>query len=342
MKQAWVRLEKWSDELAVAAIESGADALIVPDGFADKARALGRITIISRDGDLKPESDIYFEPLHCAADEARIRERLLAGRMIVIAPAGLESRSSHPLSWEVIPLENLLASGGGSIFVPVVSVGEIELALGVLEKGVTGVVISSASPVEIRNLVSAVKKMPEHEAFRTAQIENISRAGMGDRVCVDTCTFMNRGEGMLVGNSSGFLFLVQAETEDSPYVAPRPFRVNAGPVHSYIRIPEGRTCYLSELRAGRRVLVYGREGNATEATVGRVKIERRPLVLIEAICEGEKGSILLQNAETIRLTAPGGEPVSVSQLQIGDSVLVAAEPGGRHFGMKVEETIREE
>jgi 3-dehydroquinate synthase II len=152
---------------------------------------------------------------------------------------------------------------------------------------------------------------------------------------------MGRGEGMLVGNSSGFLFLVQAETEESPYVAPRPFRVNAGPVHSYVRTPEGRTCYLSELRAGKRVLVYRPDGTATEATVGRVKIERRPLVLIEASSETERGSILLQNAETIRLTSPVGEPISVAQLKPGDSILIAAEPTGRHFGMKVEETIRE-
>ena len=59
---------------------------------------------------------------------------------------------------------------------------------------------------------------------------------MGDRVCVDTCANMGLGEGMLVGNSSGGLFLVHAESLENPYVAPRPFRVNAGPVHAYIRV----------------------------------------------------------------------------------------------------------
>ena len=70
---------------------------------------------------------------------------------------------------------------------------------------------------------------------------------MGDRVCVDTCTNMGPGEGMLVGNSSGGLFLVHAESLENPYVAPRPFRVNAGPVHAYIRVPGGKTKYLGEL-----------------------------------------------------------------------------------------------
>jgi len=50
---------------------------------------------------------------------------------------------------------------------------------------------------------------------------------------------------------------------------------------------------------------------------------------------------MLQNAETIRLTNPGGESVSVAELKPGDSVLVAVEQAGRHFGIKVDETIVE-
>ena len=63
---------------------------------------------------------------------------------------------------------------------------------------------------------------------------------MGDRVCVDTCSNLGLGEGMLVGNAANALFLVHAESLENPYVAPRPFRVNAGPVHAYIRVPGTR------------------------------------------------------------------------------------------------------
>ena len=146
---------------------------------------------------------------------------------------------------------------------------------------------------------------------------------------------------MLVGNSSGFLFLVQSEAVPNPYVAPRPFRVNAGPVHSYLRVPGGSTRYLSELRAGDRALIVRCDGSTQEAAVGRVKIERRPLLLIEAGCGGKSGSIILQNAETIRLTSPDGKAVSVVELKAGDPILVAMEAEGRHFGMKVQETIWE-
>jgi len=51
--------------------------------------------------------------------------------------------------------------------------------------------------------------------------------------------------------------------------------------------------------------------------------------------------IILQNAETIRLTAPDGTPVSVVDLKKGSEVLVSLEEAGRHFGMKVDESIQE-
>ncbi len=51
--------------------------------------------------------------------------------------------------------------------------------------------------------------------------------------------------------------------------------------------------------------------------------------------------MLVQNAETIRLTDPEGKAVSVVNLSPGDKILVAMEEGGRHFGMKIEESITE-
>ena len=55
-----------------------------------------------------------------------------------------------------------------------------------------------------------------------------------------------------------------------------------GPVHSYVAVPGGKTCYLSELEAGREVIVVDQGGEQRTAIVGRVKIETRPLVLVEA------------------------------------------------------------
>jgi 3-dehydroquinate synthase II len=164
---------------------------------------------------------------------------------------------------------------------------------------------------------------------------------MGDRVCVDTCSSMGLGEGMLIGNSSQALFLVHSESVENPFVNTRPFRVNAGPVHAYIRFSNGETQYLSEVKSGDQVLVVNFEGTSYPAVVGRAKVERRPLVLIEAEEKGQPFSVILQNAETIRLTTPAGEGISLVDLKEGDEVLVYREKAGRHFGVKIDETIRE-
>ena len=153
---------------------------------------------------------------------------------------------------------------------------------------------------------------------------------------------MTDGEGMLVGNTSSGFFLVHAETLENPYVAPRPFRVNAGAVHAYLTtLAVGRTAYLADLKAGDRVMVNGAKGSCREATVGRVKIEQRPLLLIEAEHKGAEVTIILQNAETIRLAKPDGSAISVAALNPGDVVLGALDTAGRHFGMAVNETILE-
>jgi 3-dehydroquinate synthase II len=152
---------------------------------------------------------------------------------------------------------------------------------------------------------------------------------------------MGMGQGMLVGNSSNALFLIHSESISNPYVSPRPFRVNAGPVHSYTRVPGGKTRYLSELSAGDPVLIVDFNGDTATGIVGRLKIEKRPLMLVKAVVGDKEMTTIVQNAETIRLTDPEGKAISVVDLSPGDKILVAMEEGGRHFGMKIEESITE-
>ena len=242
--------------------------------------------------------------------------------------------------WTVIPLENLVAQSG-NIFVEVSDLDAARMALGVLEKGVDGLVVASPDPGVIKQIARLVQEALPPVALTPARISRIQALGMGDRVCVDTCANLGLGEGMLVGNSSGGLFLVHAESLENPYVAPRPFRVNAGPVHAYIRVTNDKTRYLGELAAGDEVLVVDYQGRTRPAVVGRVKVERRPLMLVAAEVEGREIATILQNAETIRLTRPNGEAVSIVTLQPGDEVLVALEETGRHFGHKIRETIVE-
>jgi 3-dehydroquinate synthase II len=65
------------------------------------------------------------------------------------------------------------------------------------------------------------------------------------------------------------------------------------------------------------------------------------MMLIAAEAEGEPISLVMQNAETIRLVSAEGEAVSVTTLKPGDKVLGHIEKAGRHFGMQVDETLIE-
>ncbi len=193
----------------------------------------------------------------------------------------------------------------------------------------------------VKKVLGELKSVEEKTELTTATITSVEPLGMGDRVCVDTCTTMVPGQGLLVGNSSGVLFLIHAESLENPYVAARPFRVNAGPVHAYTRVGGGKTRYLSELCAGDSVLIVDEAGNTEPAVIGRLKIEKRPLMLIKAQVGDQTAATIVQNAETIRLTRPNGEAVSVVKLVPGDEVLCAVEKTGRHFGHAIEETITE-
>lgn len=329
MRKIWVKVDPWDKELVKTALEGGADAVMLPPRYSEQAKALGRITTVSEDGDLKPDQDVVIYRISGGADEDEIT-RLSREKQVV-----LESSD-----WSIIPLENLIARGA-DVIAPVSSLEETETAFGILEKGVNNVLYQGSDPAELKKILSFVKAESGTVSLTEAEVKDIQPAGMGDRVCVDTCTDMKPGEGMLVGNSSQALFLVHAESIENPYVAPRPFRVNAGPVHAYTRAADGRTRYLSELRAGDQVLITDYKGGTSVGTVGRLKIERRPLVLLKADIGGREATTILQNAETIRLTAPGGEAVSVVSLKPGDRILAAVEEAGRHFGMKIDETIKE-
>ncbi len=90
-----------------------------------------------------------------------------------------------------------------------------------------------------------------------------------------------------------------------------------------------------------KILTVDKEGNTKTTVVGRVKIEKRPLMLIEAEYEDIKIKTLLQNAETIRLVGEDGAPISVADLKVGDKVMIYLDKGARHFGMSIEESIIE-
>jgi len=319
----------WDKELAITALESGADAVLVEKGRSGSVKELGRIKTVAEDGDLVIGRDVISIEIRSKGDEIR------AARADPQAFVLLRMND-----WAIIPLENILAQRS-HVIAEVRSVEEARTMLGILEKGVDGVVVVSRNGNDVRKIVALVHGLMPKLEIKPAIIRKIEPSGMGDRVCIDTCSAMTIGQGMLIGNASNAFFLVHSESLKNSYVAARPFRVNASALHAYVLLPENKTAYLSDLRTGAQVLIVDAKGDTRLAQIGRCKIETRPMILITAEVEGQPISVYLQNAETINLVRPDGQPVSVARLKEGDQVLVHLEAGGRHFGMKISETLVE-
>lgn len=334
-REIWIRAdipESKDDrkEMVLSALESGIDTAIVRPEDEDFSE-LGKIELVFNDGGKLSDG---YELVELRTPEDQDRAMAMAGKR-----SGVVLDSSD---WTVIPLENLIAkyrNSGTKVLACACDKEQAKLYMQTLEKGVDGVVISVDSPNDIRSFSGIISGSADVE-LTDLEITDIRNIEMGDRVCVDTVSLMVPGEGMLIGSQASCLFLVQSESEDNGYVAARPFRVNAGAVHAYVLGPEGRTRYLGELRSGDPVVLVSRDGSTRMSAVGRCKVEQRPFILINATDGESVYSTILQNAETVKLVTRDGA-ISVSNLKKGDRVLGRLESGGRHFGMKIDETIRE-
>ena len=330
MKKLWVNVVPYNKQIAIAALESGAEAVILPDGKSETVRQFGKIKTVENKGDIKPGVDVEFIDIAGKADEDKAAA-VPENKIVVL----------RMLDWTIIPIENLLARRGNNIMVQVETSEQARLMVEILEKGVDGVVLKTNDVNKIKKCAEIIHGISEKVALVTATITGTKQLGMGDRACLDTCTQMTLGEGILVGNTAAGFFLVHSESIDNPYVASRPFRVNAGAVHAYTLVAGGKTKYLADLKAGDEVLLVNAQGKSQIAYLGRNKIEKRPMILIEAEAKGVPISLVLQNAETIRLVSPEGQAISITNLAPGDKVLCHIEKAGRHFGMQVDETLTE-
>ena len=336
MKESIVRADRPDDRearkgLVTGGLEAGICRFILRKGD-EEFESLGKMETIYFDNGVS--CDDRYEFVDIGDPKSQEHAMSLAGKKEAVIVTTTD--------WTVIPLENMIAKFGGSgtkVFASASTVEEANLFLTTMEKGVDGVVIDVDDPLLISKFNKIINDSPKEELSEVTVV-SIKPVEMGDRVCIDTCSMMSPGEGMLIGSYSNCLFLIQSESEDNGYVASRPFRVNAGAVHSYMEVPGGGTRYLSEIKGGDSVLLCDENGNTRVASVGRCKVEKRPLLMVTATDGKKEYTVMLQNAETIRMVGSKGS-VSVTKLKPGDKVLAKIETGGRHFGMAIEETISE-
>ena len=373
-KFAWIISPKksWDEkkDLITTSLESGIDTVLDLEDL-ENIRKIGNMNVVSNN----PNSDIYLIGIDSEGDgsldlnpdfdksiDINNAKKAKNEGKTVCAFIKISDKDHEQLAvelgkivdyiillgtdWTVIPLENIIADlqkENVKIIAAVKNLSEAKLAIETLEVGTDGVIFELENIHQIKEIAKFIDLQASEEyELKEATITNIKPLGSGDRVCIDTTSIMEVGEGMLVGSYSKALFFIHSESLESEYVASRPFRVNAGPVQAYVMVPGDKTKYLSELQTGDEVLIVNKEGKTRKALVGRSKIEKRPLILVEAEYEGYKFKSLLQNAETIRLLNSKDEAISISSLKAGDKVKVYIEKNARHFGMNIEENIIEQ
>jgi len=256
--------------------------------------------------------------------------------------------------WKMIPIENIIAACDGVPTKVAARISSPEQVLGAafaLQIGVDAILVSEdilptaliaksqrgENTEDVENLVQT-----GNVSLTEIEIIEVKEGGIGDRVCVDLTSLLEIGEGMLVGSSAASMVMVHGETVESEFVPTRPFRVNAGAAHSYILMADGSTSYLSEVSMGDEVMVVNSDGGSRAATVGRVKIEKRPFILFRWKDENNnEAGALLQQAETVRLVSSSTQLVSITEL-VKETILLGWTGGvGRHIGTPISAKVTE-
>jgi len=279
------------------------------------------------------------------SEEGQARARSMAGSIEWIL---LEFQD-----WTMIPIENIVASCDGGptkVAARIISPEQAQGAAFALDIGVDAILtkaecLDSALIAKLQRQESNDPTEPSaREPFTAAilTVTDVKEGGIGDRVCVDFTSYLEKGEGMLVGSSASSMVLVHSETIESEFVPIRPFRVNAGAVHCYTLMANGTTKYLCEIISGDEVAIISAQGNIRSAVVGRLKIERRPLIqLFWCDDNGKEAHTFLQQAETVRLIEQPSIPTPVTEVKIGVELIGSSDPSGRHLGLAISAGVRE-
>lgn len=211
-----------------------------------------------------------------------------------------------------------------------------------MEEGCDGLVMDTNDINEIVALNNYIDESHIVDlAVEPAVVTRIQHTGMGNRVCIDTTSELYEDEGMILGSTSNGGIVVCSETHYLPYMNLRPFRVNAGGLHLYAWGPDNKAYYLSDLKAGDEIFVVNAKGKARVVTIGRIKIERRPLLLIEAKIGDVIVNTFIQDDWHVRVMGAKGEIRPSSEVKVGDKLLGYKDIPGRHVGIKIDETIKE-
>ena len=371
MKTAWIDLRKTSDTLRTAVVEAavhaGVSAIVDNrlDALASLPPTVRKVYFsknggseIGSDGFSIDDVDIVVRPVaqwqelesmkRRAPDEGPSSAAFITVSdqasldLACAAAAQLPFTVVHFTDPTKIPLEIVIAAAqdnDGELVTCVFDLDEAAVVAGCLEKGSDGVLFPPTDLAALSQLTQLLQAKTPKLELQELIVRGIEHIGLGDRVCVDTCSHFLPDEGILVGSFSSGFVLCSSETHPLPYMPTRPFRVNAGALHSYVLRGENRTNYLSELKAGSPVLAVRADGTTRNVAVGRIKLETRPLLRIGATAEasGVEVSLTVQDDWHVRVLGPGGAVLNVTALKPGDRLLGYVATDSRHVGYPVTE-----
>jgi 3-amino-4-hydroxybenzoic acid synthase len=365
-KQCWLDVTGAGDWVRAAceeAVHQRFDAIVAADLAVLRDLPPTVLRVLAPEGDAVPDdlegADLVLitarqgDPARLAGTRGGVR---FGSRHDVTDPAGLDAACASVRRDPVtllrfrdptnIPMEIVLAAADGaegSVITAVSRVEDAAVHLSVLERGPDGVLLSPSAPGDATRLAGVVRDSSPDLELVSFTVTAVRHAGTGERACVDTCTYLRQDEGILVGSRSRAMLLCVSETHPLPYMPTRPFRVNAGALMSYTLADHEHTRYLSELEAGTTVLAVGADGRTRRVTVGRVKIETRPLLSIDAVtASGERANLIVQDDWHVRVLGPGATVLNSTELRPGDEVLGYLPGRDRHVGYPIDELCHEQ
>jgi 3-amino-4-hydroxybenzoic acid synthase len=370
MKSAWIDLRGCIGELSTAVIEEsthiGVAAVVLddPDLAAKVPPTLQKVAVITGETPtplierLIDVVDLLIAEHSIAEKFEGVRPGLPTGVLVRVVDEqtlGLACEVANRAEVTLveflqdpskIPLEILLAAADqakGTIVTAVTDIEDAMVTIGVLERGSDGVLLTPRRVGDATELVRLCQGEAGSLQMEELEIVKLTHLGLGDRVCVDTCSHLRPNEGILVGSYSTGLMLVSSETHPLPYMPTRPFRVNAAALHSYTLTPGNRTRYLSELRCGTEILAVSTDGGVRRVVVGRIKMETRPMLQIEArTASGQLVDMVGQDDWHVRALGPGGSVHNFTELRKGDVILGHTMTDQRHVGYAIREFLHEQ
>ena len=144
MRKIWVKVDPWDKRIVTTALEGGVDGIMVPKGYSDKVKELGRVETISEDGDLVLGEDVIVFKITSGEDEEEIAKLSKTKKVIL-----------QTTDWTIIPLENLIAKGA-DVIAQVGNLEEAQTAFGILEKGVSQILFHTTDSVMLKKALSTL------------------------------------------------------------------------------------------------------------------------------------------------------------------------------------------